>query len=61
MKYLSILLAAPVTPAWAHLHPLSFDFVCSTNDSIPGIGLLPFLLLAGVGVVRAVARYRKDR
>jgi hypothetical protein len=61
MKHLSLLLAALVTPALAHQHPISFDIVCSTSDSVPGLVLLPFLLLAGIGIARAVARYRRDR
>lgn len=61
MKRLAILLATLATPAWAHVHAVNFDFVCSSADSVPGLTLLPFLLLAGVGVVRAVARHRRDR
>jgi predicted transporter len=61
MKRLALLLAAIANPAWAHVHSLNFDFVCTTDDSIPGLTLLPFLLLAGIGVARAVARHRRDR
>jgi hypothetical protein len=61
MKRLAVLLAAIATPAWAHVHALNFDFVCTTDDTVPGLTLLPFLLLAGIGVTRAVARHRKDR
>ncbi len=61
MKYLPFLISALATPAWAHQHPVNFDIVCRTSDSVPGLVLLPFLLLAGVGIARAVARYRKDR
>ena len=61
MRQLSFLLAALATPAWAHQHQINFDIVCSSSDSIPGLTLLPFLLLAAAGVVRAVARHRKDR
>lgn len=61
MKRLAFLLATLATPAWAHVHAVNFDFVCSSADSVPGLTLLPFLLLAGVGVVRAVARHRRDR
>ncbi|MFH1869785.1 MAG: hypothetical protein ABIK82_16050 [Pseudomonadota bacterium] len=61
LPYVSALLAAPAMPAWAHVHAVNFDFVCTTDETLPGLTLLPFLLLAGVGVVRAVARHRKDR
>jgi hypothetical protein len=61
MKPLALLLAMLATPAWAHVHALNFDFVCTTDDSLPGLTLLPFLLLAGIGITRAVARHRKDR
>ena len=61
MKRLALLFAALATPAWPHVHPVNFDLVCTTSDAVPGLVLLPFLLLAGVGVVRAVARHRKDR
>jgi hypothetical protein len=40
---------------------VNFDFVCTTDDSIPGLTLLPFLLLAGIGIARAVARHHRDR
>ena len=60
MKRLAVLLAAISNPVWAHVHGVSFDFVCTTDDSIPGLTLLPFLLLAGIGIARAVARHRKD-
>jgi len=61
MKRLALLLATLAAPAWAHVHAVNFDFVCATDSTVPGLTLLPFLLLAGVGVVRAVARHRKDR
>jgi predicted transporter len=61
MKRLTVLLAAIVNPAWAHVHAVNFDFVCTTDDSIPGLTLLPFLLLAGIGIARAVARHHRDR
>ena len=61
MKHLALLLAAVASPAWAHVHAVNFDFVCTTADTLPGLVLLPFLLLAGIGVARAVARHRRDR
>ena len=61
MRRLALLLAAIASPAWAHVHAVNFDFVCTTDESLPGLTLLPFLLLAGIGVARAVARHRKDR
>ena len=61
MKHLAFLLATLATPAWAHVHTLNFDFVCTADNAVPGLTLLPFLLLAGVGVARAVARHRRDR
>ena len=61
MKRLAVLLAAIADPVWAHVHSVNFDFVCTADDSIPGLTLLPFLLLAGIGVARAIARHHKDR
>lgn len=61
MRRLVFLLATLATPAWAHVHALNFDFVCTTDETLPGLTLLPFLLLAGIGVARAVARHRRDR
>ena len=61
MRRLALLLAAIASPAWAHVHAVNFDFVCTTDETLPGLTLLPFLLLAGIGVARAVARHRKDR
>jgi len=61
MKYLTLLLFAITSPARAHVHAVNFDFVCTTDNAVPGLTLLPFLLLAGIGVARAVARHRKDR
>ncbi len=61
MKRLAYLLAMLATPAWAHVHAVNFDFVCTSDESVPGLTLMPFLLLAGIGVARAVARHRKDR
>jgi hypothetical protein len=55
------MLAASAVPAWAHHSPIHFDIVCTSSDVVPGIALLPLLLLAGVGIVRAVIRHRKDR
>ncbi len=53
--------ATMAAPALAHHGPIYPDIVCTTSDAVPGIVLLPFLLLAAVGVVRAVVRHRKDR
>ena len=61
MKHLTLLLATLANPAWAHVHAVNFDFVCTTNETMPGLTLLPFLLLAGIGIARAVARHRRDR
>lgn len=61
MTRLLPLLATLATPALAHQHPINLDIVCGTSDSVPGLVLLPFLLLAGIGVVRAIARHRRDR
>ena len=61
MRRLALLLAAIASPAWAHVHAVNFDFVCTTDETLPGLTLLPLLLLAGIGVARAVARHRKDR
>lgn len=61
MKRVPFLLAGLTTPAWAHVHAINFDIICTSSDTVPGLALLPFLLLAGVGIVRAVARHRKDR
>lgn len=60
MKHCAFLLTALATPVWAHVHAINFDFVCTSDESVPGLTLLPFLLLAGIGIVRAVARHRKD-
>jgi hypothetical protein len=60
-KRLSFLVAAIASPTWAHVHAVNFDFVCTADETLPGLTLLPFLLLAGIGVARAVARHRKDR
>lgn len=61
MRRLAFLLAMLTTPAWAHVHAINFDFVCTTDETLPGLTLLPFLLLAGIGIARAIARYRRDR
>lgn len=61
MKFLALLLIATSKPAWAHVHAANFDFFCTTSDTLPGLTLLPFLLLVGVGAVRAILRHRKDR
>jgi hypothetical protein len=37
------------------------DIVCTSGDVVPGLALLPFLALVGVGIVRAVIRHRRDR
>ena len=61
MKRLTVLLATLATPAWAHVHAVNFDFVCTTDETLPGLTLLPLLLLVGVGIVRAVLRHRKNQ
>ena len=61
MRRLAFLLVTLATPAWAHVHSVNFDFFCTTNETLPGLTLLPFLLLAGIGIARAVARHRRDR
>ncbi|MDA8257603.1 MAG: hypothetical protein M0Z99_18570 [Betaproteobacteria bacterium] len=61
MKRLAPLLAMLTTPAWAHVHAVNFDFVCSTDETLPGLTLLPFLLLAGLGIARGIQRHNKDR
>jgi hypothetical protein len=61
MRSRFFMLSAWAAPAWAHHSPIHFDIVCSSGDTVPGIALLPFILLVGVGIVRAVIRHRKDR
>lgn len=61
MRRLLLMLGASAAPAWAHHSPIHFDIVCTSGDVIPGLALLPFLLLVGVGIVRAVIRHRRDR
>ena len=61
MKHWAVLLTALASPAWAHVHAVNIDFVCTSGESVPGLTLLPFLLLAGIGIARAVARHRRDR
>lgn len=62
MKSLAaLLLAVGASPACAHVHNVGTDIICTTTDVPPGLTLLPFLLLIGVGAVRAVRRHRKDR
>ena len=61
MRRLAFLLVTLATPAWAHVHSVNFDFFCTTNETMPGLTLLPFLLLAGIGIALAVARHRRDR
>jgi hypothetical protein len=61
MKNFLLLLAAVATPASAHHAPLHIELVCTSSDAVPGLVLLPFLLLAGIGIVRAVRRHHKDR
>lgn len=65
MKKLLFLFSAVAAPALAHHSPLHLDplqlAICTSSDAVPGLVLLPFLLLAGIGVVRAVRRHRKDR
>ncbi len=60
MKRLLLLLATLATPALAHVHAVNFDFVCTSDNSIPGLTLLPLLLLVGVGIVRAIHKHRKS-
>ena len=60
MKRLLLLLATLAAPAWAHVHAVNFDFVCTSDNSIPGLTLLPLLLLVGVGIVRAIHKHRKN-
>ena len=60
MKRLLLLLATLATPAWAHVHAVNFDFVCTSDNSIPGLTLLPLLLRVGVGLVRAIHKHRKN-
>lgn len=61
MRPVLVMLGASAAPAWAHHSPIHFDIVCSSGDSIPGLALLPFLVLVVVGLVRGVTRHRKDR
>jgi hypothetical protein len=61
MRRLLVMLGASAAPAWAHHSPIHLDIVCTSGDVIPGLALLPFLLLVGVGIVRAVIRHRRDR
>lgn len=61
MKHFALLLATLAGPTRAHVHSVNFDFFCTTNETLPGLTLLPFLLLAGIGIARAVARHRRDR
>jgi hypothetical protein len=61
MIRIALLLAAIASPVRAHVHTVNFDFVCTAGDALPGLTLLPLLLLTGIGVARALARHRKDR
>jgi hypothetical protein len=61
MRTLLLMIGVSAAPAWAHHSPLHFDIVCTSGDVVPGLALLPFLLLAAVGILRAVIRHRKDR
>jgi hypothetical protein len=61
MKALTLLAMLMALPAWAHHSTIHMDIVCSSGDVIPGLAPLPFLVLVGVGIVRAVIRHRKDR
>ena len=60
MTRLPFLLGLLATPAWAHVHAVNFDFVCTTDETLPGLTLLPFLLLAGIGVARAMSMARAE-
>lgn len=65
MKKILVLFSAVAAPALARHSPLHLDplqlAICTSSDTEPGLVLLPFVLLAGVGIVRAIRRHRKDR
>lgn len=61
MKALLLVLVLLASQAWAHHSTIHLDIVCISGDVIPGLALLPFLVLVGVGIVRAVVRHRRDR
>jgi len=44
-------------PAWGHHSLVHVDVICTDGGSVPGLVLLPFVVLAAVGIVRAVARH----
>ncbi len=61
MKHITVaLFAVTSAPTFAHVHKVDMDIICTTTDAPPGLTLLPLLLLAGIGIVRAVLKQRKD-
>lgn len=63
MKGLALGLAAMAlqAPAWGHHSPVHISVDFTGIESVPGLALIPFVVLAAVGIVRAVVRHRKDR
>jgi hypothetical protein len=60
-RHTATLLAIISAPAFAHVHNIGMDIICTTTEVPPGLTLLPLLLLVGIGIVRAVRRQGKDR